>query len=655
MAITNYYFLVLDIETSKEMGYSEKLKKELPIKTWLAYGVCELYDITGKLHSKLRFREWSQLIEFLKHWSDRFRNKDLLCYVHNLGFEFDFLMKNIARPKKFICNNSHSVIMGKLEGLKIDFRCSYQLSKLSIAKIGQMYNFPKGHSDYRNIYPDDEITEEEWKYCERDCDIIVPYIIDELKNYKMLSNIPYTSTGRVRKELSNLINNEEIPDWDFMPPEDCYEALVKSFRGGLTMSNPRYTNKILNCKIRSFDEKSKYPSVMLTEEFPYTIRKENNFDNNTYKKYKFWIAKVRLNNIYSKYDWGYISTATNTYTDFVFSDIFNGKIINCKCCELYITNIDFKTINLVYNISSIEFLEFYPCEKYSLLPSHFFNLICEFAEPKCELGKQLKQIAEEFGEDSPEWRECNKAYMESKAKLNGIYGMMVQKLIQSDYTIDENYNWTEVKKAYKYTPNKHMKRNFLYGIFITSYSRYDLVKNIVHNCPWNFVYCDTDSIKFIDIGVPFDDINSPINEAVVNIPYLKDFNRFEEEPSYSAFITYGAKKYAYIREGKFGFVVAGLPKKVPIHSFEDFTLGTTYKNCKLAKRYIYHKSILDIDIYSGEVINTEELSEDYGNGGVALFEVDYKLEMTNEDLYYIESRLDIWQKRNIQQNIFCQS
>ena len=64
MAITNYYFLVLDIETSKEMGYSEKLKKELPIKTWLAYGVCELYDITGKLHSKLRFREWSQLTEF---------------------------------------------------------------------------------------------------------------------------------------------------------------------------------------------------------------------------------------------------------------------------------------------------------------------------------------------------------------------------------------------------------------------------------------------------------------------------------------------------------------------------------------------------------------------------------------------------------------
>lgn len=653
MQTTNFYFLILDIETSKEMRYDEKLEKDMPYKVWLSYGVCKLVNIKGKIVDTLRFRKWAELHKYFKWINNSFKKK-ILCFVHNLSYEFDFLIKNICKPKKFLCNSSHSVICADLEDYNIQLRCTYQLSRMSLAKIGEMYNLPKLEDDYCNIYPDDEIPEQKWEYCERDCDVLIPYILDEIKTYKLLSYIPLTSTGRVRKDLKVKIKEEvENTEWDLMPPENCFDALNKTFRGAITMSNPRFTNIKIKRTVKSYDEKSKYPSIMLCKEFPHSIRKETNFNDDTYKQHKFWLAKVTIDGLHSKYDWGCISMYTTEYMELFDSDFFNGKIINTKKVTMYITNIDLDIINLVYNHGHITFEEFYPCDNYGKLPNCFIELIKSFAEPKSELGKELKRIEKEFGENSDEFREINKQYMESKAKLNGIYGMMVQKLTQPEWTIDNNFIWHEVEKPYKYVEGKHLKRNFLYGIYITAYSRYDLVRNIVHNCPYNFVYCDTDSIKYIDLGVPFDDLNDEIPDELKQFDYLKGFNRFEEETPYEEFITYGAKKYAYIRKGEFGFTVAGLPKTTPIHSFEEFQLGTTYKSCKLAKRYIYHNVYTDIDEYTQEVIQqfTIDGEEYFDNGGIALFETDYALNMTNLDLDYIERNKKRWQNANIRQNI----
>ena len=652
MQYTNTYFLVLDIETSKEMKYDEKLEKQMPYKVWLSYGVCKLFDIKGKEIKKVRFREWDRLHKFLTYISNSFRKK-IMCFVHNLSFEFDFLIKNISKPKKFLCNSSHSVICATLEDFNIEFRCTYQLSRLPLWKIGEMYNFPKLEDDYCNIYPYEDVPEKKWEYCERDCDILCPYILDEVKTYKMLAYLPYTSTGKVRKELKWKLSDCTDKEWDLMPNEDCFNALNKTFRGAITMSNPRFTNKLIKSKVRSFDEKSKYPSIMLCKEFPYTIEKVLDFDNNTYKQYKFWIGKVRLTNIYSKFDWGVMSSNTCEYVDLFNADIFNGKIINCGLVEIFITNVDLELFKSVYHIEKIEFLEFYKCEKYGRLPEPFIELIKMFAEPKYILGKELKEIVKIYGENSDEYREKNKEYMDSKAKLNGIYGMMVQKLTSPEYYIDENYIWHERENEYKCIKGKHLNRNFLFGIFITAYSRYDLVINIIHNCPYNFVYCDTDSIKYIDMGKDFEDLNDDIPEYLQEFKYLKGFNKFEEEDFYTEFITYGAKKYAYIRNGEFGFTVAGLPKSTKINSFDEFKLDTIYKNCKLAKRYIYHNVYTDIDEFTQEILQQfyEENGEIYDNGGIALFETDYHLNMTESDKDYIERNSFIWQKRNIQQHI----
>lgn len=651
MNATNFYFLVLDIETSKLMEYDDKLGKDMPTQVWLSYGVCKLYDIKGKQFSSLRFREWEELRQFFNQIKRGFKKK-IICYVHNLAYEFDFLIKNLERPKNFICNATHGVIAATLEEFNIEFRCTYQLSKMSLAKIGEMFNLPKLDSEYRTIYPEDEVTEEEWIYCERDCDIIVPYILDELKSYKMLTKIPYTSTGKVRTKLKEKLANYEDNEWDLMPDENCYEALNKTFRGAITMSNPRFTNKVLDCRVKSFDEKSKYPSVMLCEEFPYTIRKVTEFNNETYKDYKFWIARVKLHNIYTNFEWGCISSNTCEYVDHLSADIFNGKILNCMIVDLYITNIDLELFKKVYYIEQVEFVEFYACDKYGKLPPPFIELIKEFADNKVRIGKELKEVEKKFGEDSEEYREKYKEYMDAKAMLNGIYGMMVQKLCQQEFYIDDKFLWHEKDKSYKKIDGKHLNRNFLFGIYITAYSRYDLVTAIIANCPDTFVYCDTDSIKYIYTGKEFVDTNKDIPEDLQKFEYLKGFNKFEEEPEYSKFLTYGAKKYCYEKNGHFGFTVSGLPKRTTINSFEEFTLGTVYENCKLAKRYIYYDKVTDIDCYTNDILYEGELENvGHSRGGVALFEVNYELNMTHRDLIYIERNTKRWTLLNRAQNL----
>lgn len=633
------------------MGYDEHLQKEMPIQVWLSYGVCKLYTIKGEQINKIRFRDWNELDTYFYKLKCGFKKK-LICFVHNLSYEFDFLIKNLCDPKSFICNSSHNVIAATLTKYNIEFRCTYQLSKMSLEKIGELVNLPKLDSDYRDIYPDDEVTEEEWLYCERDCDIIVPYVMDELKEYKMICKIPYTSTGKVRRRLKEKFAGYKDTDWDLMPPEDCFIPMCKSFRGGLTMSNPRFTGQVINTLVKSYDEKSKYPSVALVEEYPYNIRKLTEFNNDTYKNYKFWIGKVRLNNVYTNFEWGVISQCTCEYVDPLTIETFNGKILNCKTIELYLCNVELDYIKEVYYIESIEFLELCVCDKYDRLPSPFIDLIKEFAEKKVQVGCKLETTLEEYGENSEEYIEVYKEYMDAKALLNGIYGMMVQKLTPQEFYIDENYIWHEKENPYKYIEGKHMGRNFLFGIFITAYSRRDLVINIIKNCPDNLVYVDTDSIKYIYIGKEFVDYNKDLPDYLKEFDYLDGFNKFEEEKPYNKFLTYGAKKYCYERKGKFGFTVAGLPKNTKISSMSEFTLGSVYKNCKLAKRYIYCQKVTDIDCYTNEIIQEMYLKDDVDSkGGVALFEVDYKLDMTLSDKEYIERNLSRWQRKNIQQNI----
>lgn len=659
MTNLNYYFLVLDIETStefKDVEENGRIKKS-PLISWLSYGYCKLYDCNGNTKRSLPFRKWEELDTFLRKISNYFYSYKIVCYVHNLAYEFDFLIKNISKPKKMLANNSHSVISTTLEKYKnIEFKCSYQLSGYALRKVGERVNLPKLESDYRTIYPEDNITEEEWYYCERDCDIVAKDITKTyLKEYSKISDIPLTKTGRVRKkfkEFYNSIYKENDCEWDLMPPENCYQAMLDSFAGGIAISNPLFTG--INLKnVHSYDIKSSYPYVCLKELYPYTIRKEENPTLLKLSEFKFWIAKIKFYNIRSKFTWAWLSK--DKMNDFdTNAEFFNGKLISGDYAIRTLTSVDYEMICETYKFSEIEVLEFYPLEKYSYLPYPYIETIKVYGKEKDRLSKELKKLEEEGKEGTQEYIELSADYMLSKNDFNSIYGMSVQKLVQEEYEINNNFVWDKKDLKYKYKENRHLKRNFLYGIFITAYGRRNLLRAIIKNCPLTFVYSDTDSIKFTGDNI-FIDTNERLTGEFATISYLASLGKFEYEKTYQEFKTFGAKKYAFKYLDKYGVTVAGLPKhKAEITSLDDFYCGKEFKDCKLAKKYIYNSEVTITNEYDEIIKQSKDLeikifldeNNIKSNGGVSLFPVSYLLDMTKNDKAYIKYIRNLYEVKN---------
>ena len=637
--LSSYYFLVLDIETSTLYNDLQE-----PTAVWLSYGFCNLYNREGNRVNKCYFREWDELRNYLNLVSQKFMGYKLICYVHNLAYEFDFLIKNISRPKKILANGSHAVISTVLEDFpQIEFRCTFRLTMQSLRKIGDTIGLPKLESEYRTITPLDSVTEEEVEYCCRDCDIVAQYIGKRLiPEYKMLHQTPLTKTGRVRKTFNKFYSELDKPEWDRLPPEDCYNALNDSFSGGITTSNPLFTGRILY-NVQSYDITSSYPYAQLSELYPYTIEREYNPTLDMLEE-PFWIAKIKFRNIKSRYNWGWLSVSKmNDFSPWQ-CEFFNGKLIWANYIVRTVTNVDFDMIKLTYAYDDIEIEEFYHEYNYGELPMPYIETIKTYAERKSALKEELKHIPE----NAPNRAEKEYEYLLAKGDFNSIYGMSVQKIMQAEYEIDELFVWREKNKPYEQT-DKHLKRNFLFGVYTTAYARKNLLQAILANCPLTFVYCDTDSIKYIG-DTPFTDTNKPLPEKYLKIPYLAKLGRFDKEHSYKSFITYGAKKYAHTYEGDDNvyLTVAGLPKKTAndygITKIEDFTIGKVFKHCKLGKKYIYVNSTFELTDEQ-ERFNEQEqdketlryLKEHKINtkGGVALFPVDYSLDITNIDIKII--------------------
>lgn len=639
MRTTNAYFLALDIETSTI--YEEEKIGDIIVKNpkavWLAYGYINLYKANGEKIETNTFREWYELNDILKYYSFKFSKSKILCFVHNLSYEIDFLMKNISRVEKLLSNSTHRIICASLVDYKnIEFRCTFMLTGYSLRKLGQIVGLEKLESEYRTIYPSDDITKEELDYCNRDCDICAKYVSDILlKEYQYLTEIPYTKTGRVRKKLHKYYREDKRKkEWDMLPPENCYTAMVKAFNGGLCLSNPLFVGqKIKN--VRCFDETSAYPYAMLKEEFPYTIRKEEDpskFD----LEMKFWIAKIRVKNIQTKFSWGWLSISKMESFGY-YSNFFNGKLIESDEIERYVTNLDYEMILQTYTFDSIEILEFYPMEKYSKLPDCYIKTIEHYATLKGELKLKLKRtdLTDE------ERDETEKDYMLAKNDFNSIYGMTVQKLMQKEYTITENFEWKEITPKYQHS-NKHIKRNFLIGIYVTSYARRNLLRAIIKNCPYTFIYGDTDSIKFIGNN-KFIDTNEPLFEYQNN-PHIKNLGQFDEEATYDLFKNFGAKKYYHQIGDRGEMTVAGLPRTETCKNIDDFACGKEFLNCKLGTKYFYANSSYELS-ENGNIIETNietdlllfyEKNRINTNGGVMLYPTSYRLDMTVEDKNYIK-------------------
>lgn len=518
-------------------------------------------------------RRWEELQEFMQKVVNAYKLSEgerVVVYVHNLSFEFQFIQDYFKFTDVFAMA-SRSILTAKTAHL--EFRCSYKLSNMSLAKF--IENTPntlhyKGVDDldYATVRtPDTSLTEVELGYCFNDVKGLYECVMELLKEDN-LATIPLTSTGYVRRDCRHAMNKNKNNRKMFLRSRLTllqYKLLRECFRGGNTAGDRYLTNLILK-KVGSYDISSSYPFQMIAREYP--LGKWNYGlipDIKTLEEYNrkyCTIARYTFKNIRLREEKPipYIpqSKCLALGDD---REIYNGRILHADCLTISMTNIDFDIVKEQYVYDEIAVEEFHYSRK-GLLPKELRDTIMYYFEKK----SKLKGDEEHYYE-----------YMKSKNKLNSIYGMTVTNILNTEieyhdgeYT-EKKMTEEEMKEALdKYYKNHRSFLNYSWGVFVTAYARRELEDGL-NIAGLDTIYCDTDSVKYIgDHDREFEVYNERLNKECEEkgIRNYAEVNGkrfymgiFDKEKGYDEFITLGAKKYAFLQNGKLGITVSGLSKK----------------------------------------------------------------------------------------------
>lgn len=182
-----------DIETS---SFYDGDEKRAIMYEW-TFGICDQVTY-GRTWNE--FTVLMQAVSIILELSEKRR---LLCFVHNLPYEFQFIRKRLEWSKVFLLDDLKPVYA--ISTLGIEFRCSLKLSNKSLANTAKdltHHSVEKmvGDLDYSLVRtPLTPLTEKEWKYCENDVRVVLAYIAEKIEQDGDITRIPLTNTGYVRR------------------------------------------------------------------------------------------------------------------------------------------------------------------------------------------------------------------------------------------------------------------------------------------------------------------------------------------------------------------------------------------------------------------------------------------------------------------------
>ena len=377
---TSYY--IHNGKQCKAIDYLKLSDKEKRECTPMAHMYIWMFGINDIVYYG---RTWDELKLFLAKLHE---NVPYLKYVfvHNLAFEFQFL-KSIFDFKNVVARKAHKVMTAILEEYNIMFKCSYFMSNCALEYLPELFHLPvkkmTGDLDYKlERTSNTPLSEKEMGYCENDCLVLYHYILNELKTYEDVKHIPTTSTGKVRRELQDLVRTDfkyrRIVGRAINTDPHVYNMLQDAFMGGYTHANWIYADTIIE-NVDSFDETSAYPYVLVTCKFPSsTFRKCNITKVSEMSKRLCYLLRVKFTNLKCKYFNSFISASKCHIIS--GADYDNGRLISADEIEITLTDIDFYFILDTYKCN-YEILECYYANK-NYLPKVFINFVLDKYENK---------------------------------------------------------------------------------------------------------------------------------------------------------------------------------------------------------------------------------------------------------------------------------
>lgn len=686
---TTTFFLV-DGEWKSEKYTTQEERKNAMDTLGIVYAwACRMPGLTVYGRTK---KEMYEFFSRLENVNPMFK----LTWIHNLNYDYSFISDMFPpdplAKKAIISRAKMAPIKIKVDGFNMEFRDSYALNNMSLAKIGDAYNCGKklkGDLDYTEAHlPNTPLSTEELEYLERDVDILYEYMLTqwiEPYNHEWLQ-LPYTQTGVPRREVKRMLSEGDegkkyMKQMKSIMPRTVeeYQNLHEPFAGGVAHANYLYASDD-NDKpevvpdVTSADRASSYPTEAATRKFPNSkfIKMSDPTQMDIYEEDHVYIVLVKYTNIIQRTPWDYISYSKcheppkNAVVD-------NGRIASADEVVIKITNIDMRIINNVYTYDECEIIEAYVASA-DYLPFKFVDYLLTLYGNKTSLKKADPAL-----------------YMRSKQILNSLYGMICTDICKEEVYFKDGV-WSseyedkdEGEIAYAMSQKLEANKPFLpysVGVFITAYAREQLFEPILHYDPdadtiegiaGDAVYTDTDSVKFVnadDNVVYIERYNERMLERLHKvakergIPYERfapldpdghphPLGVFEADGHYDEFVTMGSKKYCYHvkqEDGtmKFGFTVAGLQKSYvdatgehkTMTSMDQMTPGTHVSHGRTNYTYSTCQQLVILTDYMGN-----QYRNDYERG-VSMWRTDYTFSLSGDyEELLSDNLLDLWKQK----------
>lgn len=555
-------------------------------------------------------RTWEEWLEFFDRLEDVLHfngNKQLVIYVHNLGYEFQFMRDFLNRYF-----DGFTVFASKARqpitvhtGRGVQFRCSYKLTNMSLEKavkneLGVIHAKAAGDLDYKKKRtPKTRLTETEVGYCVGDVISLYELIEHRLINeHDNLETIPMTSTGYVRRMCRKSCRKDRHYRQNFLKTqmtEYVYTLLKEAGRGGNTHAN-RYMSGRVWHNADSFDVQSSYPFCLCAFKFPMSkfspygeLESIEEFEG-LLKKYACLFRVVIENpEVKESVTMPYIPIS-KCLQHGANLNLDNGRVLECDYIQMTVTDIDWEIIKKQYKWESFAVTDM--CiAKYDYLPECLLDCIREVYKSKCQLKYEI-QAAEDAGEDAGD-----KPYLYGKTKnrLNGIFGMMYTDPVKEENTLDEHGEWVvkspNVAEALeKFYKSRNSFLFYAWGVWCTAHARRHL-QQLLDLTGDATIYCDTDSSKAVGADIEaIEKVNREIASlarergayaSVGGKNYFMGVYEHENKEPIAEFKTLGAKKYAYVDNKGLHCTISGVSKKLgakELKTIDNFKIGFVFRD-----------------------------------------------------------------------------
>lgn len=592
-------------------------------------------------------RTWKEFLDFMNKLSYALEDKTLLVFVHNFNYEFSYLKSLIEFKNRFgdveiFSKDPHHPVYAFSHFGAFEWRDSYALSNTKLEEFTKGLPHAKLDGDdfdyTKKRFSWTPLTEQEEQYCINDVWGLCEAVKRELDDHgDTVYSLVKTLTSYVRRDVSAImypLNRLNLYPAD---PYDTYCDLRSAYRGGDTHSNRWMTGYKLAAEkglaVTSYDRSSSYPDCIVNDLFtlkPFepdpnmTLEHLEELERDGYG----YLMTIMLTDVKLKDEtWPdpYLAVAKVEFPIGVKRKD-NGRIIEACRVVIKCLWIDWALIREQYTWSNAT-ISSLGVSKLGKLPQGLIDYVKELYIKKTE----LKGVKGEEG-----------AYRISKSKINSVYGMMVQRVENTDVIFNEDTNELEYDPnnskdpvdAY-YAISQYRAMPYRWGCEVSAYARSHLAR-LIKLVGVDMVYVDTDSVKFIgDHTEEIKEFNkffierSKASGACAKDPKGKMhfMGEYECEGTYDEFKTMGAKKYADVKDGATEITISGVPKiagaqqLVEFGGLDAFKPGTVFTAGKLRPKY-----------NDGDDYGEREVYDCYGNKGkvkvtsnACLLDTSYKL------------------------------